>query len=122
MARDSELIRLEEYVDKLLGEFSSVKAEKQRLEELLKEQKVENKRLADALNSVDSERTDVCDRVTSIISRLERWESELEGDVQIPETPDQEAAEGDTVPVFKEEPAPQDEDDRGGVQGSLFSG
>lgn len=120
MASDSELIRLEEYVDKLLGEFSTVKAEKLRLEQLLREQQAENKRLVDVLNSVDSERTDVSDRVTSIIARLERWEADLENDTHVSESRHAESAVGEVAPVFKEEPA-QDEDDRGGVQGSLFS-
>lgn len=122
MARDSEWIRLEEYVEKLLGEFSSVKAERQRLEKLLREQQAENKRLTEALNSVDSERTDVCDRVTSIISRLERWEADLDNDPPVPEPRLDVVAESGAEPSEFNEDTDQDENDRSGVQGSLFSG
>ncbi len=80
MGSDSELIRLEAYVGRLLDEFSHLRAEKQQLEQQLQEQQAENKRLKKALDSVDSERTDICGRVNSLIERLERWESELEGD------------------------------------------
>ena len=80
MGSDSELIRLEAYVGRLLDEFSHLRAEKRQLEQQLQEQHTENKRLMKALGSVDDERTAVCDRVNSLIERLERWESELEGD------------------------------------------
>ncbi len=80
MGRDSELIRLEAYVGRLLDEFSNLRVEKQRLEQEIQEQYTENKRLKKALELVDSERTDVSDRVSSLIERLEQWESELEID------------------------------------------
>ena len=120
MARESELIRLEEFVERLLGEFTSIKAEKQRLELLLREQQAENQRLQEALDSVDSERTDVCDRVTSIIARLERWEADLDGEAQEPEPVGVNPDAGEPA-MDAEEDGPQGEDDRSGMQGSLFS-
>jgi chromosome segregation ATPase len=120
MARESELIRLEEFVEKLLGEFTSIKAEKQRLELLLREQQDENHRLQEALDSVDSERTDVCDRVTSIIARLERWEADLDGEASAPEPAEINPGNDDYL-ADPAEDEPHGEDDRGGMQGSLFS-
>ena len=127
MARESELIRLEEFVERLLGEFSSIKAEKQQLELLLREQQAENQRLQEALDSVDSERTDVRDRVSSIIARLERWEADLDSEAQDPEPvsvnsdPDGVNPDGNEQAVALGEDEPQNEDDRSGMQGSLFS-
>lgn len=114
MGKDSELIRLEEYVERLLIGFTGLKVENQRLEQELEEQKTENSQLKQALESVDSERTDVCGRVTSLIERLERWESELES-----EPPDNKAY--DSEPDDEEEETLSEEDNGGTVQGSLFS-
>lgn len=119
MGRDDELIRLEVYVGRLLDEFSHLRVEKERLEQELQEKHLENKHLKQALDSVDSERLDVSDRVSTLIERLEQWESELEGDVSTDGSL-RSAMADDEVPD-RDEADQGDGEDGGTVQKNLFN-
>ena len=123
MGRDSELVRLEKHVERLLEEFTNLRAEKQRLEQEVLEQQAESRRLREVLDGVDSERTDVCDRVNSLIERLERWESELESDESTAGSREQGFADAEIPEQMPEEEDGVSEEEAGGsVQGSLFTG
>lgn len=124
MAKESELVRLEKHIERLLAGYSDLQAEKLQLEAKLRDLRSENDRIRKELQTMDSEREEVCGRVTSLISRIERWESETEGrpsdDVPLEEVvspPDPSVgAEGpDTVDL------PEGEESGGSIQGNLFS-
>lgn len=87
MSSDKELVRLEKYVEKLLAGYTELKKEKQslanRVAELQAQQKdiqAENNTLKKELNSIDSERGVMRDKVSSLIGQIEQWESEIEED------------------------------------------
>ena len=86
MGSESELIRLEKYIERLLKGYTALKAEKQQVEQNLQKQKTENDKLQKELNSLDSERGSIRDRVNSLIGQIEQWESEV----------DEESGEGDS--------------------------
>ena len=132
MGSESELIRLEKYIERLLKGYTALKAEKQQVEQNLQKQKTETDKLQKELNSLDSERGSIRDRVNSLIGQIEQWESEVgeesgEGDSDDDseeedpeeEDPEEEDPEEDDLP----EPEEMSEEERGGgVQKKLFSG
>jgi chromosome segregation ATPase len=149
MGSDNELVRLENYIERLLSGYAALKAEKQDVEKRLaavQEEKAaaqgettaaqdeiaavkeelaaaqaQIEKLQGELDSVDSERTVTRDRVSSLIVQIEQWESELEAG------PDAESADDDTAAQKerskREEPAvKQSKEDRGTkAQKNLFS-
>jgi len=80
MENKSELIRLEEFVDNLLAKYKQMKETSATLEIMLEERDAECSKLMETIAELRSERSVVGDRVTGLIDRIERWESELEGD------------------------------------------
>ncbi|BDD86416.1 hypothetical protein [Desulfofustis limnaeus] len=130
MGRDSELLRLEQYIEQLLHRFSVLQAEKKRLESDLQKAKDDNHQLRQQLDALHGERGDIRTRVTSLIERIERWEADSEVPPAIADAdsqalapeqetvqdndPGEEESEQETTAVRKAE---RD----GSVQGSLFS-
>ncbi len=118
MEYDSEIKRLEDFVERLLKGYGELKAEINKLEQELQDQQVENEQLHRQMETMESERGDLGNRVSTLIDRIEAWESELET-----EELDAEAA----TPAAAEESSDDgsgelDEDDGGGgVQGNLFT-
>ena len=80
MASDNELIRLEEYIERLLAGYSKLKKEKQNIEQRLAEVQAENDKYKQELDSFDSARGAMRERVNSLIGQIEQWESEIEGE------------------------------------------
>ena len=78
MASDKELIRLEQYIERLLAGYSELKKEKQNIEQRLVEIQAENDKYKKELDSLDSERGVVRDRVNSLIGQIEQWETEVD--------------------------------------------
>lgn len=128
MGRDSELLRLEQYIEQLLHRFSVLQAEKKRLESDLQRANDDNRQLRQQLDALHGERGDIRTRVTSLIERIERWEAETE---DLPDTADAEdhapaseqetAQDGDPEEEEESEPTAARKAERdGGVQGSLF--
>ena len=112
MGSDSELKRLEKYIDRLLKGYTALKAEKQQIEQQLtghqsdntqvkkeleqtakqlKEQQAENAKIRKELDSLDSERGVMRDRVSNLISQIERWEAEIGEQESSGDTDDEDA-------------------------------
>ncbi len=78
MGSDNELIRLEQYIERLLSGYAELKKEKQNIETRLVELQTENEKYKQELDSLDSDRGLMRDRVNSLIGQIEQWEKELE--------------------------------------------
>jgi len=78
MENNSELIRLEEFVDNLLGKYKKLKEACVSLEKMLEERDAQCDKLKETITELRSERTVVGERVAGLIGRIEKWERELE--------------------------------------------
>ena len=126
MGKESEIKRLERYVEGLLERYTRLKSEQERLERDLKSEQDARRALQERLDGMAEERGEVSDRVSMLIERIERWEEELESGIT---EHNSETAAGE--PYMAEEYSEtegsqvddeQDEADKsGGVQGNLFS-
>ena len=74
MIETEDLGRLENVVGKLLADFNDLKAENNKLENLLQQKNNEIDALQEAVDKVHSERTQVHQRVSGILSSIEKWE------------------------------------------------
>jgi septal ring factor EnvC (AmiA/AmiB activator) len=142
MGSDSELKRLEKYIDRLLKGYTALKAEKQQIEQQLaghqsdntqvkkeleqtakqlKEQQAENAKISKELEALDSERGVMRDRVSNLIGQIERWEAEIDEQGEGGEADDEDAEDDDPEDGAPPESLQADDDGRGGVQKKLFS-
>lgn len=112
MDRDTELQRLEQFVDKLLASFAELKEEKKILLKKVKDRDDQIAELQSSLASKDSERSEISMRVGKLVEQIEDWELALEND----ETDDVEFADD----AESEEDGAQ-EVEEGRVQHNLFS-
>ena len=126
MASDSELIRLEEYIERLLAGYSKLKKEKQNIEQRLVELQAENDKYKQELDSFDSERGVMRDRVNSLIGQIEQWETEIEEEGGADESSDDNQAEDESEEDPEDEEPPVKKRGKGGkgskAQKNLFSG
>ncbi|HEB51176.1 MAG TPA: hypothetical protein ENI89_11275 [Desulfobulbus sp.] len=76
MENNAELIRLEQFVDKLLTKYNELKANFLALEATLRERDEEIVSLKATIDELSTERAEVGDRVAGLIDRIEQWESE----------------------------------------------
>lgn len=97
MESNSEIVRLEQFVDNLLGKYKKLKEMFYTLEGKLEEKDRECAKLKETIAELRSERTEVGSRVASLLGRIEQWEIEQD-------------PEGDQAAVEQE-----------GVQGNLFN-
>lgn len=118
MAQDSELQRLEKFVDKLLTNFSDLKAEKARLEQKLFESEAKIEELQGDISSKNIERTEISERVNRIVDQIEEWEQSLddEAGVEVAEESSEDDDEDDDEP--EEE---KNSEEEGRMQHNLFS-
>lgn len=100
MENNAELVRLEQFVDSLLAKYKQLKQSYVTLEATLGQRDLECEKLKETVEELRSERTVVGDRVAGLLDKIEQWEVGLEADT-----------EGESA----------EEDDMGGVQGTLFS-
>lgn len=107
MTQESDFIRLEETVQKLLKKYSMLKAAKEALEIRVRQKDQEVDELRMSIQNMQSERGDVSDRVSSLLDQIEQWEQEME---------DEEAAAEAGGEVVED-----DEDSAESRQGNLFS-
>lgn len=120
MDKDTELQRLEQFVEKLLLNFAELKEEKKRLLKKLKERDALIADLEGNISSKDSERSEISMRVGKLVEQIEDWELSLDEDdeemvdEQVEVTYDEEVVDS----VEEEEPAT---DEEGRVQHNLFS-
>lgn len=148
---DNELVRLEKYIERLLAGYAALKTEKQEVEKQLAavlEEKVaaqgettaaqdeitavkdelaavqaENEKMKGELDSLDSDRGVMRDRVNSMIGQIEQWESEIEID-PAPDSSGDEIAEENTEDSEESGKSAEKEsnEDRGGkAQKNLFT-
>ena len=126
MASDKELIRLEQYIERLLAGYSELKKEKQNIEQRLVEIQAENDKYKKELDSLDSERGAVRDRVNSLIGQIEQWETEVDGEEGSDDSSGDDGEEGESEEDAEEEEPPAEKKskaDRGSkAQKNLFNG
>ena len=78
MEQDSELKRLEKFVENLLARFTELRAEKAVLLQDIKERDEIISELRESISSKDSERSELTLRVGKIVEQIEEWEQSLE--------------------------------------------
>ncbi len=133
MASENELIRLEQYIERLLAGYSDLKKEKQKVEQKLAELQTlhadfqaENDKIKKELDSLGSERGVMRDRVNSLIGQIEQWESEIEEEAKGEDSVSEESGEDESEddPEDEEPPAKKkSKGDRGSkAQKNLFNG
>ncbi|WP_310599121.1 cell division protein ZapB [Desulfobulbus sp.] len=78
MENNAELVRLEEFVDKLLNKYNQLKADFHSLQATLSERDAECAELKNNIYNLTTERTEVGNRVSGLLGRIEQWESDQE--------------------------------------------
>ena len=76
MENNAELVRLEEFVDKLLTKYNKLKTDYHALQETLQERDTECAELKNTISDLSTERSEVGNRVAGLIGRIEEWENE----------------------------------------------
>ncbi len=76
MTEENELVRLERFVSTLLDKFNAQQAENKDLTALLQRRDTTIETLQDDLAAMKNERGDISSRVSSLIGKIEEWESE----------------------------------------------
>ncbi len=124
MGQDSELRRLEQFVEKLLVRFSELRAEQARLLKELAEREQQIVELRANISSKEIERSEISQRVNRIVEQIEEWEMGLDEAEEGESTADALAGSG----VADDEPLPEKSDagehrgeEEGRVQHNLFS-
>ncbi|AGF78658.1 hypothetical protein UWK_02115 [Desulfocapsa sulfexigens DSM 10523] len=101
MTEENELVRLEQFVSTLLAKFNALRDESKKLTERLQRREATIETLQDELAAMKNERGDISSRVSSLIGKIEEWESEGE--------------------ISTEDVEPTEKHSDSGVQGNLFS-
>ena len=76
MENNAELVRLEEFVDRLLAKYNHLKSDYHALQETLRERDAECADLKNNVFHLSTERTEVGNRVAGLLDRIEQWEVE----------------------------------------------
>lgn len=76
MQNNTELVRLEEFVDKLLTKYNQLKTDYLTLRDTLAERDAECADLKNTVSNLSSERSEVGNRVAGLVDRIEQWENE----------------------------------------------
>lgn len=103
MSKDNELERLEGFVATLLEKFNTLQSKYVMLTERLGRRDESIETLQAELDSMREERGDISSRVSSLIGKIEEWESESE------------------IPVAEDESNDDEKSFDSSVQGNLFS-
>ncbi|MGB3223191.1 MAG: hypothetical protein WBB23_10350 [Desulforhopalus sp.] len=123
MEQESELQRLEKFVEKILTRFSALKAEKTQLEQEVFERDLLIEELRENISSKVTERIEISERVNKIVDQIEEWELNL--DTGKEETKNDSSEEvNPEVDFLTESQEPEDEngdDNERQVQNDLFS-
>lgn len=78
MSQESELQRLERFVEKLLVSFSELRAQKAGLVEQLRERNQQIEELRNNVNAQEMERGEISQRVGRLVEQIEEWEHSLD--------------------------------------------
>lgn len=119
MIQEGDIARLEETVAGLLKKFTALKAEKADLEKSLAQKVTENETLQARLNNMQSERSDVSERVSKLLEKIELWEEEAVEGEGVDEV--FEDVNTEDVAVEAEEDEKKSDDSAEARQGNLFS-
>jgi len=76
MGNNAELVRLEEFVDKLLTKYNQLKAEYHAVQDTLRQRDAECAELKNTIFTLSTERTAVGNRVSGLLDRIEQWEND----------------------------------------------
>lgn len=122
MDRESELQRLEKFVEKILTRFSALKSEKLQLEQDVFERDLLIEELRETIAAKETERNEISDRVNKIVDQMENWELNLDESEAVIAAGSIEAIDSDEDELHSEEQE-SDSMDEGGkrVQPDLFS-
>jgi len=96
MEYESEIKRLEDFVERLLAGYTELKTEIKQQGQQLQLHQQENDRLRQQIETMELERGDLGGRVSSLIDRIETWESELEMTESGSDSPDDPADQLDS--------------------------
>lgn len=77
MSKDTELQRLEQFVEKLLTKFTELKDQKNQLVQELKERDALINELRGNISTKDDERNEISVRVNKLVGQIEEWELAL---------------------------------------------
>lgn len=113
MSQETELQKLERFVEKLLGKFSALKAQHTQLQQELKEKEEQILNLEGDISTNDTERTEISQRVNKLVEQIEEWEMSLD-DVDA-------ESKGSEEENFDYEEESDAVDEEGRVQQNLFS-
>lgn len=125
MSQESELHRLERFVEKLLTNFSELRAEKANLLQQLSERDQLIEELRNNVTAQEVERGEISQRVGKLVDQIEEWESSL--DEVAPAVPQSSSVEESILDDYEvqeeiEEVAAEPRgDEEGRVQHNLFS-
>jgi len=117
MIQDSELSRLEGFVEKMMKRFGELRAEKAQLLKDLGERDQIIDELRTNLSTRDSERGELSQRVSKIVEQIEEWERSFEEE-QGRDVVEQDADSSEDIDSVG---AVDDLEDEGRVQHNLFT-
>jgi chromosome segregation ATPase len=122
MDRESELQRLEKFVEKILTRFSALKADKSQLEQDVYERDLLIEELRDTIASKVTERNEISERVNKIVDQIEDWELNLDENDAVIVDESIEVADSDEDELHAEElDATRVDEEERRVQHDLFS-
>ena len=123
MEQQSELQRLEKFVEKILTRFSALKAEKAQLEQEVFERDLLIEELRDNISSQATERNEISDRVNKIVDQIEDWELNLEQgeDVTTNQSNESPGFDEEVVLTDAEQAEDKSDEEEGRMQHDLFS-
>ena len=123
MEQQSELQRLEKFVEKILTRFSALKAEKAQLEQDVFERDLLIEELRDNISSQVTERNEISERVNKIVDQIEDWELNLEQGEDVTTNQSNESPGFDEEVVLSDAEQTEDKSDEeeGRMQHDLFS-
>jgi len=91
MENNTELVRLEQFVDNLLNKYNNLKNSFHALEGTLRERDDECSALKEEIAGLTSQRTEVGSRVSGLLGRIEQWESEQDETAQADDEEEQDS-------------------------------
>ncbi len=123
MEQESELQRLEKFVEKILTRFSALKAEKEQLDQELFERDLLIEELRENISSKTTERSEISERVNKIVDQIEEWELNLENAGAVTTAPEPSAsdADNDQTRMNSQESENRSEEEEKRVQHALFT-
>lgn len=121
MSKETELQRLEQFVEKLLAKFEELKGEKKQLQQDLDERDALIAELQGDISSKVNERTEISARVNKLVDQIEEWELSLDEEDAVTGSAVEEESEADDESEEDGEEELEDGEEEGRVQHNLFS-